>query len=41
MVTGDSYNVIEKKFKETINKAVNIVTVEEVCNIDEYDRYGR
>ena len=41
MVTGNTYKVLEKQFKETIQKTVNIVTIQEVCNIDEYDRYER
>ena len=40
-VTGTTYNNIASQFHASMNGTVNIVSIEEVCNIDEYEKYKR
>ena len=40
-VTGTTCNDIASQFHASMNGTVNIVSIEEVCNIDEYEKYER
>lgn len=40
-VTGNTFNLIVKRFNETMQRTVTIVNIEKVCNLGEYDRKER
>ena len=40
-VSNEVYRDLKKKFQESIEKSVRIVSIKEICNHDYYDRYER